>query len=140
MNLPHFIKCVFFSFLLLLLLGLFLPSQKSLADTCAQFIQTPSIFQVNRTTNQAILYIQPVDDPVTSYTIVYGFSAGDERYSSTFSSGQSTGAIPYTIGDLNGRIHYYFKIRANNDCANSNWSSWVADGTIVITTPLPTQP
>lgn len=106
------------------------------AQACTPISKAPDLYQINRVSNQATLYITPVSGQVKSYTIIYGLSEGDERYSTTFNYGSSTGAITYTVDNLDPKLVYYFKVRANNSCSNSPFSGWVADTKNVTPTAL----
>lgn len=59
--------------------------------------------------------------------IDYGLSDGDRRYSVKFDYGQSTGAIAYTINNLDPAFRYYYSVSAINDCSQSPWSNWRSD-------------
>jgi hypothetical protein len=60
---------------------------------------------------------------MTYYYIAYGLSPGSEQYGVTFPASPSTGAVTYTINDLNPNLTYYFKVRAGNICAPGGWSN-----------------
>lgn len=124
--LPYCFLCSMFS----------LFSSPVFADGCKPVTQIPSIYQINRTSTQATLFITPISDPVISYSIAYGFQSGDERFGTTFNYGQSSGAISYTINNLDSTKHYYFKVRANNICSNGPWSVWVGDNSNAVGTTI----
>lgn len=98
------------------------------ADVCAPNTSGPNLYQVTRTKTQATLSFTPLNDQIKSYTIIYGLTANDERYSVTFLYGRSPIGINYTINNLDPAFSYFFKIRANNTCGTySPWSNWVGD-------------
>lgn len=117
---------VLFSFLLSILFAaaaLSVPSH-ALADGCAQITQSPSIYQATQTASSAALYFTPVNEQTTGYTINYGLSSGDDRYNVDFAYGNSSGAINYTVGGLDPTMHYFFRVRAKNDCSTGPYSGW----------------
>ena len=83
-----------------------------------------SIFQIDTTSNSADLHVVPPADDVTSYSVVYGFSSGDEKFGATFSSSKSTSALTFSINGLSSGTTYWFKIRAVNNCTSGEWSEW----------------
>jgi len=85
----------------------------------------PSIFQINRYENSATLYINPGGKPYTSFMISYGINTETEQYSAKFDQSNPTGAVSYTINDLNSQTPYSFKVRAFNDCALGNWGNTI---------------
>ncbi len=95
-------------------------------DVCSPIAISPSIYQIDRNKDKATLYINPVDD-ASSYTIMYGFSSGDERFSTSFDYGATTGAITYTVNGLEEGKTYYYKIQAVNACSRGPFSDWVSD-------------
>lgn len=122
----------FLSILLVFTIGLFFAPQ-TFAQACTPLTTAPDLYQIDKTGNQDKLYFSPAPGTVTSYTIIYGLSEGDERYSTTFNYGSSTGAITYTVENLDPKTTYYFKVRANNSCSSSQWSEWVADQKVTTT-------
>ncbi len=119
------IKAALF-FFLLLASSIFFPVQKAFADPCT-IPNGPNLYQINRTSKQATLFFTPINDGIKSYSIVYGLRVDDEKYGITFNSGSSTGAVSYTINDLDPNFQYYFRVRANTSCTSSPWSGWVGD-------------
>lgn len=110
-----------------LLFGL-LP-QPANAQACTPISNAPTLYQVDRVEGAvtSTLYFTPVAE-AKKYTIVYGLSEGDERYSGSINYEASTGAITYTVNDLDPNLDYYYKVRAENDCSQGPYSSWLADG------------
>lgn len=100
-------------------------------DPCTTITTTPNIYQVTRVGSQATLYFAPVSDQVQSYSLIYGLQPEDERYSSTINQGPSSGAISYTVNNLEPGVEYFYKIRGDTSCTSSPWSSWVGDQTTV---------
>ena len=99
---------------------------KTFADDCV-ITDAPNLYQVNRSKTEATLFFTPINDNIQSYSIIYGFKPEDERFSTTFNLGASTGAVSYTIGDLDPKLGYYFEVRANTSCTSSPWSNWRGD-------------
>lgn len=97
-------------------------------DPCTPLENPPLLYQINRTPNQATLFFSPIaTDQVQSYSIIYGYNSGDERFSITFDQGPTTGAISYTVNDLEPGMQYFYKVRGNTSCLQSPWSTWVGD-------------
>lgn len=82
----------------------------------------PDLFQIDATRNSATLYFTPVNNAVTNYTIVYGYSRGDERFGVSFPYGFYNGVISYTVNHLALNTKYYFRVRADNGCRQGYWS------------------
>ena len=93
--------------------------------TCSDVTPTnsPDLFQIDRTGADATLHFTPVGGSNNYYFIAYGLSVFDERYSVSFSSENSGGAITCPIHDLDPLTTYYFKIRGGNGCQPGNWSN-----------------
>lgn len=117
---------VLFGFIFFIILFLHLPVQEAVAQACTPITTAPNLYQIDKASSSATLYFTPISN-ATSYTAMYGFSVGDARYNTNINYGQSTGAISYTIGNLDPGLHYYFEVRANNSCSTGPFSSWVAD-------------
>ena len=83
----------------------------------------PNIFQIDRAGSKTTIYFTPVNDYLSYYYVAYGLSPGSEQYGVTFPASLSTGAVTYTINDLNPNLTYYFKVRAGNICAPGGWSN-----------------
>lgn len=95
------------------------------AQTCTSKTPgKPDIFQIDTTDTTATLHVTPPADDVTAYSVIYGFSEGDEKFSANFPSAKSTGALTFTIENLTPQTTYFFKIQAINSCAYGEWSSW----------------
>lgn len=86
---------------------------------------SPDLFEIAVTKDQATLYFTPVAGPVSYYYIAYGLSEGDERYGVWFPFGHYTGVISFTIEKLSPNTVYYFKVRGGNGCAPGSWSDWL---------------
>lgn len=86
---------------------------------------SPDLFEIAVTKDQATLYFTPVAGPVSYYYIAYGLSEGDERYGVWFPFGYYTGVISFTIEKLSPNTVYYFKVRGGNGCAPGFWSDWL---------------
>lgn len=120
------IRSIFIIFVLLIFA--FLPPKIYADDPCDPIANGPLLYQVNRTPTAATLYFTPINnDQVTNYAIIYGFKTEDERFSTTFNYGVSTGAISYTVNDLQPGVQYFYKVRGSTNCVQSPWSSWEGD-------------
>lgn len=106
---------------------------KALAD-CTTITGAPNLYQIDRGSSKATLFFTPVNNGVSKYVITYGTAIGAEQNSVMFSYGTSTGAVSYTVNDLDPSLKYYFKVRATSDCSSGPWSAWVGDNI----TPTPT--
>ena len=84
---------------------------------------TPKIALIETKTNSATLYIEPASGQVTGYTVGYGFSPEEERFAVAFEQGYSSGMVKYKISDLDSNTQYYFRVKANNQCAYTGYSS-----------------
>src|SRR5437762_766685 len=104
--------------LILFLVVLFFPlTTKVYADgECTPITAGPSLYQIDRKVTQDTLYFTPINDQIQSYTIIYGLKPEDERYSITFNSGVSTGAVTYTVNDLTPGVEYFYKVSATTSC------------------------
>lgn len=73
---------------------------------------TPSITGLDRTSGSTVKLSWSAVNPVTSYAISYGTSAGNYQYGVP-----STGNVTsFTIGGLDPNANYYFIVRGINDC------------------------
>lgn len=97
------------------------------AQACLPVTAGPNLYQIDRANTKATLYFTPINTQIVSYTIEYGLKEGESSYSITFGSGSSTGAISYTVNELDSSFQYYFRVRSNTTCTNSPWSAWVGD-------------
>ena len=85
--------------------------------------QRPDLFQIDVTKNSATLYFTPVNDEITQYTIVYGYSKDDQRFAISFPYGKSEEVIKYTINHLSPNMEYYFRVRPDNGCRQGLFSN-----------------
>lgn len=83
----------------------------------------PSLYQVVAANDKATVYFAPPSDTFDGFTISYGLDSNADAYNATFNQGNTGSAIKYTISSLTPNTKYYFKVRANNGCANGPWSS-----------------
>ncbi len=95
----------------------------------------PNVFQIQSSANSAKLYFTPTGGNTTGYTISYGRTADAQDYSVNFDSTDNSGAQTYTINDLTQNTIWYFKIRANNNCAPGAYSSVSSASTVSPSTP-----
>ncbi len=89
-------------------------------------LTAPNLFQITVGTGKATLYYAPINFKTTGYSIMYGFTEGDERFGTvTGIMNNNEGVQNLTINDL-GVGTYYFKVSANNGCASGPWSDWMS--------------
>jgi hypothetical protein len=85
--------------------------------------QRPDLFQIDATKNSATLYFTPVNEEITQYTIIYGYTKDDQRFGISFPYGKSEGVIKYTINYLSPNMKYYFRVRPDNGCRQGLYSN-----------------
>jgi len=97
----------------------------SSSTTCGNQSPTdaPSLYQINRIKDSAVLYFLQPSSGFDGYAISYGLTSDSNDYSVSFKEGVLTGAVTYTINDLTPNLTYYFKVRATNGCAAGPWST-----------------
>ncbi len=117
-------KFVFLMFFVWIIASIFLSPLTVSAQQCqaTKPDHAPDLFQIDVTRNSATLYFTPVNNAVTNYTIVYGYSRGDERFGVSFPYGFYNGVISYTVNHLDLNTKYYFRVRADNGCRQGYWS------------------
>lgn len=106
------------------------PTSPPTVPTCQSTtpVGLPDLFQINRGETTATLYFTPVNDNLKAYHVIYGFSAGDQRFGSLseqVSADSNNGVQKITIRDLDPHVQYWFQIAAVNDCAVGSWSNWM---------------
>jgi hypothetical protein len=101
------------------------PTPASPSTTCSAVapVEAPNLYQVVAVNNSATVYFSPPSSSYDGFTISYGKDSNADAYNATLSEGTTTGAIKYTVNSLTPDTKYYFKVRANNGCANGPWSS-----------------
>lgn len=100
-------------------------SQSNTQQTIDNFIQRcddispygkPEIYQINRNQDRAHIYFAPISN-IKEYIIAYSLVYGGEDYNATFAiNSNPTGALKYTINNLNPKLTYYFKVKGKNGC------------------------
>lgn len=100
-------------------------SSSTSTPVCQDFVPTesPNLFQIDRAGSTAVLHFTPVGGSISYYYVAYGLSPGSEQYGVSFPASSSTGAMSFTINDLNPNTTYYFKIRAGYGCSPGGWSN-----------------
>lgn len=83
----------------------------------------PYIFKISRTGKKVNIYFSPLTSNVTEYQLMYGYSPEDERFSVTFPAEFGSGAMKYTVDELEPSQTYSFWMRAMNGCAPGPWSN-----------------
>lgn len=82
----------------------------------------PSLFQINTTKNAATLFFSPVGS-AQNYLISYGFDSNANQYNVLTNMGASSGVLSYTVNELPINATVYFKVYAQNNCSQGNWSN-----------------
>lgn len=88
-------------------------------------IGIPDLFQIDVTANSAKLNFTTIQG-VNSYSIVYGFKEGEERYGTQVSYSGPKWVLETSIKSLSPNTTYYFKIRPLNGCNGGSWSNSIA--------------
>lgn len=105
-------------------------SDSSPTVTCAIMpIGSPDLFQINTTRNSATVYFSPVVN-AQNYLISYGFSSDANQFNVFTNQAESTGVLAYTVNDLPNNSNMYFKVFAQNNCGEGNWSNTMQITTI----------
>lgn len=97
-------------------------SSPSDSPPCPTLNSVPDLFQINSNTGSATVYFSPVGQ-ATNYVISYGFSSSADQFAVMTGLGSSTGVLSYTINSLPQNTIVYFKIYAQNNCGQGNWSN-----------------
>ncbi len=88
-------------------------------------IGLPELFQINVTSNSAVLYFTPVSDRVSYYYVAFGHSQDNIRFGGFFPSEKNKGVVIYKIDHLVPNTEYFFTVRAGNGCTPGEWSNWL---------------
>ncbi len=98
-------------------------SDSSSTPTCATTPSgAPDLFQINTTAQTATLLFAPVGQ-ANNYVVSYGFSSNANQFAVMTNQGSSTGVLSYTINALPNNATMYFKVYAQNNCGQGNWSN-----------------
>ncbi|MDD5147333.1 MAG: DUF2961 domain-containing protein [Candidatus Daviesbacteria bacterium] len=102
------------------------------APSCNDITPTgiPNLFQISTTGSSAKLTFTTFSSGVTGYNIFYGYTLGDERFSSNVDYTGSLWVLDTTINNLAPNTTYYFKVRAKNGCTAGSWSSSLSAKTL----------
>jgi hypothetical protein len=104
-------------------------SSKSDPSHCGRFkpVGTPDLFQIDRNGNTAKLHFTPVSDNVRTYSVIFGYQDGDERFGgiSIPVMNENDGVQSLEIRDLDPKASYSFKVVPVNGCASGEWSNWL---------------
>lgn len=101
--------------------GFSAPVAKSCPD--APVSGTPRLYQIDTKKDSATLYFAPITGTHNHYVVAYGYESGDIRFSGTFGSGSSDGAMKVEVDHLSPNTTYYFKVRGGNGCQAGEWSN-----------------
>jgi hypothetical protein len=98
----------------------------------------PDLFQIDRTGGTAKLYFTPVNDKVETYSVIYGFHDGDERFGGIRMAAQNEnqGVQSITVEHLDPKASYSFKVVSVNGCAPGEWSNWLSVGKVQAKTSI----
>ena len=100
-------------------------SSSSSTPTCATTPNgAPNLFQINTTNKSATVYFSPVGS-AQNYLISYGFDSNANQFNVFTNQGASSGVLSYTVNELPINSAVYFKIYAQNNCGQGNWSNTV---------------
>lgn len=81
------------------------------------------LFQVDRLPTSATLRFSPVKNS-SGYVISYGLGDIVEQFGTSFNwSDNNSGAVSYTIYDLDPKATYSFRVRAQNGCQPGDWGN-----------------
>ncbi len=121
--------------LFVLTAGYLLLANNSYAQTsCSNPIPVAAnLFQIDPTSNSAKLSFTPPSSTVTGYNVYYGFTSGDQKYTTSFPYGTSSTVVTYTVGSLNPQTTYFFSVQAINGCAQGPLSNWLSTTTLAST-------
>lgn len=98
-------------------------SSSSSTPTCATTPSgAPNLFQINTTNKSATVYFSPVGS-AQNYLISYGFDSNANQFNVFTNQGASSGVLSYTVNELPINSAVYFKIYAQNNCGQGNWSN-----------------
>jgi hypothetical protein len=84
---------------------------------------TPDLFQIDATGTTATLYFSPVSSNADRYTVVFGYSSGDDRFNTSLQHGPDSGVLSYTLNSLSPNSTYYVRVRADNGCKPGSWGN-----------------
>lgn len=95
------------------------PNNDSKPKECTETTPgTPTITSVEKTSSTTVRLTWTAVEPVTTYAISYGTSAGNYQYGVP-----STGKVTsFTVGGLDPNATYYFSVLGINDCKPGNAS------------------
>lgn len=93
--------------------------------SCTQFppVGTPNLFQANTTPTSAEIFLEPPSAPYDRFFISYGLNSKNHEYGTEFIQNWSTGAVKYSLRDLQPNTTYYVSSRAGNGCMPGEWGN-----------------
>ena len=98
-------------------------SNASSTPTCATTPNgSPNLFQINTTNKSATVYFSPVGS-AQNYLISYGFDSNADQFNVFINQGASSGVLYYSVNELPTNSAVYFKVYAQNNCGQGNWSN-----------------
>ncbi len=98
-------------------------TNSSPTSTCVtQPTGAPDLFQINTTKNSANLFFSPVAN-TTNYNVSYGFNSLANQFSVLTNQGASSGVLSFFVGSLPANATVYFRVYAQNNCGQGNWSN-----------------
>ncbi|MCA9383937.1 hypothetical protein KC909_06265, partial [Candidatus Dojkabacteria bacterium] len=88
-------------------------------------VGVPDLFQVDVASDRAILYFSPVNTPAPNYLVSYSQYDNAFQHSVFTNQGYSSGALVFTIDELQPNTTYFMKVRGQNGCAPGHWGNQV---------------
>lgn len=99
------------------------PNNSNTTPTCSTTPNgAPNLFQINTTKDSANLFFSPVAN-AQNYLISYGFDSNANQFNVFTNQGDSTGVLSYTVNSLPSGSNIYYKVFAQNNCGQGNWSN-----------------
>jgi hypothetical protein len=90
--------------------------------------QAPDLFKIITGKGTAKIIFIPVNNtPITGYEVIYGLKKDDQRFAAIFNTiNNNQGEQSFTVGQLNPKSTYYFRVAAVNSCTSGPLSGWIS--------------
>jgi len=101
------------------------PEMKASAPVCGDVppASPPDLFQIDVSSNSAVLYFTPAGKPYNYYFISYSRFPHAEEYGTQFVLTNYEGVTSFKVSHLAPQTTYYFKVRGGNGCMPGPWSN-----------------